>query len=284
MQTDIVRGPRKKRGYTIVDDQVLRDKTLSFRARGVLVYLLSMQTGWRVSADRLKDEGTEGRDAIRTALRELEAAGYLVRRRWRDPATKQWRSEQTVYEEPQRDTSSGDDQRKQEEPQVGPTADSQRPLPSASIPGPHRSTREVPEKKNVVVGTRARGSLELNPRDPYVPPPVDDPQQPGPVPDASVGVSTDAAGYRIARDVLPDQPDAVLHKLGRAVGSLRARHSDELIRRSLIAWSQQTRYGPGGLAYVLSEVQRADNQPRHRSRATQTLAELKRISEERRTR
>ncbi|QKY79987.1 helix-turn-helix DNA binding domain protein [Gordonia phage Clawz] len=131
-EAEIVRGPRKERGFTIIDNSLLNDKAMSFRARGVLAYLLSKPTGWKVSAERLSSEAKEGRDAMRTALNEIEAAGYLVRRRWRDPVSKQWRSTQTIYDEPQREVSEGSDQAKQ---QVGPTADFQRQLPSDSYPG-----------------------------------------------------------------------------------------------------------------------------------------------------
>jgi len=63
--------------------RVLQDGTLSFRARGVLCYLLSKPDHWRTSAEKLARETTEGRDAIASALTELEERGYLVRRRVR---------------------------------------------------------------------------------------------------------------------------------------------------------------------------------------------------------
>ncbi|MEU2968970.1 hypothetical protein ABZ687_28835 [Streptomyces ardesiacus] len=64
-----------------------RNTQLSYRALGLLVYLLDQKPGWQVRAEQLsKGEGREGREAIRTALRELQVAGHyrLERRRLRN--------------------------------------------------------------------------------------------------------------------------------------------------------------------------------------------------------
>lgn len=73
----IIHGPRPDRDFTVIPNRVLRDDAVSYRARGVLAYLLSQPPDWQVSASRLALECGEGRDAIRTALRELMNAGYL---------------------------------------------------------------------------------------------------------------------------------------------------------------------------------------------------------------
>ncbi|MGW8387081.1 hypothetical protein ACWGMW_07880 [Streptomyces albidoflavus] len=70
--------------FVTVDSGTVRDDTLSYRALGVLTYLLDQKEGWQVRSDQLsKGEGREGRGAVRTALRELSTKGYyrLERRR-----------------------------------------------------------------------------------------------------------------------------------------------------------------------------------------------------------
>lgn len=62
--------------YTVVSNELLNDSRLSFRARGVLAYLLSKPDGWRVRRESIAAEGKEGREAIRRALLELREAGY----------------------------------------------------------------------------------------------------------------------------------------------------------------------------------------------------------------
>lgn len=68
----------------MVSNAALEDTRLSWRARGVLAYLLSRPEGWSTSGERLASQspgGTEGRDAMRAALKELESFGYLQRER-----------------------------------------------------------------------------------------------------------------------------------------------------------------------------------------------------------
>ena len=88
-----------RRRWTQIDRRTVNDVSLSFRARGVLIWLLDKPDGWHVSAETISAAGGEGRDAIRSALTELETAGYLVRdrRRGRDG---RWTTEHVVYEHP----------------------------------------------------------------------------------------------------------------------------------------------------------------------------------------
>jgi predicted transcriptional regulator len=77
--TMIVRTPRLERDFTVLPNRALRDPYLSYRARGVLAYVLSMPDNWRTSADTLARQGLEGRDAIRASINELIRAGYARR-------------------------------------------------------------------------------------------------------------------------------------------------------------------------------------------------------------
>lgn len=76
----------KRDRFVTVPNETARDEHLSFRARGVLLYLLSHEDGWDVRSEAIARAGKEGREAIRTALRELGEHGYyrLERRRGRD--------------------------------------------------------------------------------------------------------------------------------------------------------------------------------------------------------
>lgn len=89
----------KRERWTTISRETLNDEALSFRARGVLAWLLDKPDDWRCNADTISNHGTEGRDAVRTALSELEEHGYLVRRKAQD-AQGRWSTEIEVYERP----------------------------------------------------------------------------------------------------------------------------------------------------------------------------------------
>ena len=79
----IIRKKQKER-FSIVDNKVIEDKRLSFKARGLLIYMLSKPDDWKFYTDELaKRSSKDGLSSIRTALKEIESAGYLVRKRER---------------------------------------------------------------------------------------------------------------------------------------------------------------------------------------------------------
>lgn len=65
--------------FTQLPNLWARDCRLGWRAKGILLFLMSHQNGWRTSLEHLANEGPDGLAAIRTAINELEAMGYLRR-------------------------------------------------------------------------------------------------------------------------------------------------------------------------------------------------------------
>lgn len=98
----IIQRAVNPRGWTSLPNRMLEDSRLSWRARGILAYLLSRPPGWQTDSERLADEGREGREAVRTALRELRDLCYLVHVRVQGDRGR-WRTETFVYDEPQPD-------------------------------------------------------------------------------------------------------------------------------------------------------------------------------------
>ncbi|WP_406730922.1 hypothetical protein [Streptomyces sp. NBC_01794] len=84
-----IRRSRPEADFTIIPNSALRDDRLSYCARGVLAELLSRPNGWETNADALSDRARrhrgdvvgEGRRGLRSAFKELEAAGYMLRRK-----------------------------------------------------------------------------------------------------------------------------------------------------------------------------------------------------------
>ena len=91
----------KSRGYTVMANYHLRDKTLSLKAVGLLSKMLSFNDGWQFSTKGLSAICKEGPDAVLAALRELEDAGYLVRHQSRDEKGRMSSMVFEIYEKPQ---------------------------------------------------------------------------------------------------------------------------------------------------------------------------------------
>lgn len=102
----IIRAPRPEGNFTQIRNEVLRDASLSYRARGVLAAVLSYPDNWQTNAEGLSRRGGEGRDAIRTCLKELEQAGYILTEKIRDDEGK-FRTVTRIFDEPQRVSSAG---------------------------------------------------------------------------------------------------------------------------------------------------------------------------------
>ncbi|MFD8315942.1 helix-turn-helix domain-containing protein [Kitasatospora purpeofusca] len=96
----IHRIPKHSPGYTILDNGVIRKHSLSWAARGLLGYLLSLPDGTREDVRTLAAKSVEGRTTVSRALAELERAGHYIRRREHDPITGQVRTHVSVHEAP----------------------------------------------------------------------------------------------------------------------------------------------------------------------------------------
>lgn len=89
------------RDYTVFSNKLIAEPSLSFRAKGVLLYLISKPEDWKTRIKDIQKHGKEGRDAIRNAIAELTNAGYIVRRQVRGDSGSFAGTEYLVFESPQ---------------------------------------------------------------------------------------------------------------------------------------------------------------------------------------
>ena len=90
----------KNANYTTMSNYHLRDSTISFKAKGILSMFLSLPKDWSYSVSGLAAISKEGKDGILSGLKELEAAGYLERHRYRNERGRLGDSEYVIYEIP----------------------------------------------------------------------------------------------------------------------------------------------------------------------------------------
>ena len=73
------------RNFTTISSQLVRDTRLSYKARGILLYLWHLPDDWDISlADLQKHSEEDGQFSVRTGVAELQKYGYIVIERVRE--------------------------------------------------------------------------------------------------------------------------------------------------------------------------------------------------------
>ena len=86
--------------YAVIAKHHLKNRALSYKAKGLLTFMLSVPPEWDWSMAGLSTLASDGVDGVRSGIRELEKHGYLTRRRIRDAGGKLGDVEYTIHEIP----------------------------------------------------------------------------------------------------------------------------------------------------------------------------------------
>ncbi|PPA80987.1 hypothetical protein C4A75_23970 [Brevibacillus laterosporus] len=97
----IVRVIKRESPFVQIDKIPINDERLSWKAKGLLVYLISKPDDWTIIISDLVNKAKDGRDSVYAGLKELEQTGYLSRVRERDSNGKFLPMEYRIYETPQ---------------------------------------------------------------------------------------------------------------------------------------------------------------------------------------
>jgi hypothetical protein len=89
-----------KNNFTVINNNILRNQSLSWKAKGILCYLLSLPDDWNLNLAQLQDQSIDGRDKLRTGIKELENAGYVKHTHVRLENGQFSHHEWMIYEEP----------------------------------------------------------------------------------------------------------------------------------------------------------------------------------------
>lgn len=90
----------KKTDYTVIDNNIFKNKNLTLKGKGLLCTMLSLPDDWEFSEEGLASISNTSRTCIRSTLDELMEYGYLTRKRNRDSKGRLTDTEYTIYEEP----------------------------------------------------------------------------------------------------------------------------------------------------------------------------------------
>lgn len=136
----ITRVIKRENPFVQIDKRPLGDMRLSWRAKGILAYLLSKPDDWTVQTGDILNHGTEGRDAVRAAMIELRDTGYAKLENTRDG--REWH----IFENP--------------EPCPEKPSMADEPCPEKANIGKSATTNNKEERNNKEVATATPFKLE----------------------------------------------------------------------------------------------------------------------------
>lgn len=76
---DTIRRTKRTDNFTVVRNEYLQDVNLSWKAKGLITYIMSLPPDWQLNLSDLKKRSKDGRDATAAGLRELITNGYCQR-------------------------------------------------------------------------------------------------------------------------------------------------------------------------------------------------------------
>ena len=98
---EVIRVVKRPNNFVMMDKGFLEDDRLSFKAKGILAYLLSKPDNWKVIVGNLVNFSTDGKASVYAGLKELKDAGYYEKTPIRnEQGNRIIRWESVVYEVP----------------------------------------------------------------------------------------------------------------------------------------------------------------------------------------
>lgn len=141
----------KTKNYTVMSNYHLREKDMSFKAKGLMSVMLSLPEDWDYSVAGLATLASDGKDSVISALKELEKFGYLVRSQIVDEKGRFVQVAYNIYEEPQQVSPYAENPNTENPNTEKPTQLNTKELNTNKIKKESKKERKEPEraKENV---------------------------------------------------------------------------------------------------------------------------------------
>jgi len=75
---------KKNKNFVVMDKTALNDKRLSWKAKGIIAFMLSKPDDWTFYLDEISSNATDGMSSFRSGFNELKKLGYIKRIRTQD--------------------------------------------------------------------------------------------------------------------------------------------------------------------------------------------------------
>jgi hypothetical protein len=90
----------RKTKFTTVDNTAVLDERVSYKAKGILLYLMSRPDDWKIYEDEIAKHSSDGIKSVRSGIKELIKYGYIVRKSIRNEHGRFQGYEYLVFDSP----------------------------------------------------------------------------------------------------------------------------------------------------------------------------------------
>ncbi|MBE7320242.1 DnaD domain protein [Staphylococcus epidermidis] len=94
------RVKKESGNFVTIHKGFIQDSNLSWKAKGLLLYLLSRPDDWQIYETELIKHTCDGLSSLKSGIKELEKTGYIERKRKRDDKGRLKEYEYEVFEQP----------------------------------------------------------------------------------------------------------------------------------------------------------------------------------------
>ena len=140
----------KNKNYTVMSNHHLQNPNLSLKAMGLMSKILSLPEDWNYSVKGLAANCKDGYESVRTALLELEAEGYLIRRTIRGERGKIAGTEYVFRENPDMEIPEGEEFQNEKAITYNKEKVEKRKEESADMQSGENEQKKSPELENPI--------------------------------------------------------------------------------------------------------------------------------------
>jgi len=99
-----IKRSKRNTPFVLINKESLQDRGISWQAKGLLAYLLSLPDDWQILVVDLANRSTNGKDSTGAILNELIKAGYIERQKIKDEKNRFGGYDYTVFDSPKQET------------------------------------------------------------------------------------------------------------------------------------------------------------------------------------
>ena len=152
---------KKNRNYSTISNECLQDPSLSWKAKGLFAYMMSLPDDWKLYKTELLKHATDGKDSTRSGFDELVDRGYVIPQELRDENGRMAGWDYIVTETPTAEKPIAGNP-----PSVNPTSDTPPLQSTKHIQSTNKQNTNLTSRDSADLGDAAAIGVEREPPPP----------------------------------------------------------------------------------------------------------------------